>query len=186
MNAAHLEFCGSSAWREIVQDLILPPALEGVDLGDDVLEIGPGPGFTTDVLRERAERLTAVEIDPALADALARRLAGTNVVVIEGDAASLDLPDGRFTGAASFHMIHHVPTDEAQDSIFRELHRVLRPDGVVVVADAGFRPDTVEFHADDTYHPIEMEDISARLEAAGFTAGETRSHDLGWVCTARA
>ena len=85
----------------MVEELVLPAALADVDLGGDVLEIGPGPGFTTDVLRTRAERLTAVEIDPPLADALARRLAGTNVKVIEGDASALDLPSDRFTGAAS-------------------------------------------------------------------------------------
>ena len=47
----------------------------------------------------------------------------------------MDLPDGRFTGAASFHMLHHIPTDEAQDAVFAELARVLRPGGVLVAAD---------------------------------------------------
>ena len=67
--------------------MILPEALDDLDLGNDVVEVGPGPGFTTDVLRTRTDRLTAVEIDRALADALAARLAGTNVEVICGDGA---------------------------------------------------------------------------------------------------
>ena len=40
-------------WHAAVHDVILPEALRGVDLGDDVLEIGPGPGLTTEANTER-------------------------------------------------------------------------------------------------------------------------------------
>jgi SAM-dependent methyltransferase len=186
VNAAHLEFCASPEWRQMVEELVLPAALADVDLGGDVLEIGPGPGFTTDVLRTRAERLTAVEIDPPLADALARRLAGTIVKVIAGDASALNLPSDRFTGAASFHMLHHVPTDDAQGRIFVELARVLRSGGVLVAADGVFSEGSLAFHDSDTYHPIDPDGLAARLDAAGFTAIDVRPHDLGWVCVCRA
>ena len=49
MNKAH-EFCGSDEWRQMIRDVILPWALGETDLGDDVLEVGPGYGATTDVL----------------------------------------------------------------------------------------------------------------------------------------
>jgi 16S rRNA A1518/A1519 N6-dimethyltransferase RsmA/KsgA/DIM1 with predicted DNA glycosylase/AP lyase activity len=42
---------------------VIPWALDGLDPGADVLELGPVPGLTTDVLRERTARLTAVELD---------------------------------------------------------------------------------------------------------------------------
>ena len=186
MNAAHMEFCASEDWRKMVEEMVLPEALDGVDLGDDVIEVGPGPGFTTDVLRAHAERLTAVEIDPMLADALARRLAGTNVEVICADATVLDLPDDRFTGAGSFNMLHHVPTDDAQDRIFAELARVLRAGGQLVAADGSPRLQADAFHEGDTYHPIEPDALPARLTAAGFTAIQVRDYPLGWICTARA
>jgi SAM-dependent methyltransferase len=172
-------------WRQMVEEMVLPEALRDVELGDDVLEIGPGPGFTTDVLRTRTERLTAVEIDDALAADLARRLEGTNVEVIHADASTLDLADDRFTGATSFNMLHHVPTDELQGRIFSEIARVLRPDGVFVAADGDPRLDVDDFHIGDTYHPIAVEDIPGRLTAAGFGAIEARSYELGWVCVAR-
>ncbi|MCI0636396.1 MAG: SAM-dependent methyltransferase, partial [Actinobacteria bacterium] len=60
MNAAHLEFCASPEWRQMVEELVLPAALRDLDLGDDIIEVGPGPGFTTDVLRGRAGRVTAI------------------------------------------------------------------------------------------------------------------------------
>ena len=184
MNAAHLEVCASEGWRQIVQELILPDALAGVALGDDVIEVGPGPGFTTDVLRTRTARLTAVEIDPDLARGLAERLAGTNVVVVCGDATALDLEADRFSAAASFHMLHHVETDAAQDRVFAELARVLRPGGVLVAADGVEDPGSRAFHADDTYNPVDPDVLEHRLGAAGFTAVTVGRHDLGWFCTA--
>jgi SAM-dependent methyltransferase len=182
----HLEFCASPQWRQIIEETVLPRALQGVDLGPEALEIGPGPGFTTDVLRARVDHLTAVELDEALAGALAARLAGTNVDVVLGDAAALDFPAGRFSGAASFHMLHHIETDEAQNAVFAELARVLRPGGTLVAADGIENEGTRAFHTDDTYNPIDPEDLRRRLADAGFTAVEIGVYDLGWLCTARA
>jgi SAM-dependent methyltransferase len=186
MNEAHLEFCASPEWRAIVEEIVLPAALSDTDLGPDVVEVGPGPGFTTDVLRTRVDRLTAVELDPELAGALARRLDGTNVEVMLGDATALDLPADRFTGAVSFSMLHHVPSDAGQDRVFAELARVLRAGGVFVAADSVGSDDLREFHAGDTYNPIDPESLPVRLAAAGFTQVVVQTYDLGWTCSARA
>jgi 16S rRNA A1518/A1519 N6-dimethyltransferase RsmA/KsgA/DIM1 with predicted DNA glycosylase/AP lyase activity len=99
MNTEHLELLASDEWREILRDLIFPYALAGADLGDDVLEVGPGPGSTTDLLRMELARLTAVEIDEELASALRARFAATNVDVVHADATAMPFEDGRFTGA---------------------------------------------------------------------------------------
>jgi hypothetical protein len=45
-----------------VERKLLPWALAGVDLGDELLEVGPGPGLTTDILRQQTRRLTCIEI----------------------------------------------------------------------------------------------------------------------------
>jgi ubiquinone/menaquinone biosynthesis C-methylase UbiE len=185
MNDAHMEFCASEDWRTIVREQILPVALRGVDLGDEAIEIGPGPGFTTDVLRTKTSHLTAVEVDAGLAASLADRLGGGNVDVVVGDAAALEFDDDRFTGAASFHMLHHIAPAAKQDSVFAELSRVLSPGGVLVAADGVYNEGTAAFHEGDTYNPIEAEDLPARLGRAGFSDVEVRVHDLGWVCTAR-
>jgi SAM-dependent methyltransferase len=179
-------FCAGDDWRRIVQEDILPVVLRGVELGDDAIEIGPGPGFTTDVLRTMTAHLTAVEVDEGLAASLAARLAGGNVDVVLGDATALHYPDDRFTGAASFHMLHHIAPAAEQDRVFAELARVLVPGGLLVAADAGYMETTVAFHEGDTYNPIEAEHLAVRLAAAGFSAFDVRTHDLGWVCTARA
>jgi SAM-dependent methyltransferase len=184
VNEQHRVFCAGEDWRHMVYDTILPEVLRWVELGDDVIEVGPGPGFTTDILCTKTARLTAVEIDPSLAASLAERLDGGNVDVVLGDATSLEFEDDRFTGAASFHMIHHVAPAARQDRVFAELARVLVPGGTLVAADSGFREGTVAFHEGDTYNPMEPEDLPARLTAAGFEGIEVRTYDLGWVCTA--
>ena len=104
--------------------------------GDEAIEIGPGPGFTTDVLRTRTAHLMAVELDEGLAAALAAAPGGGNVDVVVGDATALEFGAGRFTGAASFHMLHHIAPADAQDRAFAELARVLVPGGVLVAATA--------------------------------------------------
>ena len=181
-----MEFCSSPEWRTMIEEQILPPVLRDQDLGDDVIEIGPGPGFTTDVLRGRVARLTAVEIDEVLAERLAARLAGTNVEVVHADASRSGLATDRFTGAASFNMLHHVPTADAQDAIFAELARVLRPGAMLVAADAVYSTDLLAFHEGDTYNPIDPDGLNARLTAAGFERVTIDRFDFGWMCTARA
>jgi SAM-dependent methyltransferase len=170
----------------MVEELVLPAALPAEGLGDDVIEIGPGPGFTTDVLRTRAGRVTAVELDSGLAEDLATRLAGTNVDVVRGDATALDLPTSRFTGAASFNMLHHVPTRAAQDRVFAELARVLQPGGVLAVADAIPHDGPDAFHDGDTYNPIDPAFLPERLAQSGFVAIDVRTYELGWTCVAHA
>ncbi len=186
MNEAHLEFCASPEWRTMVETMVLPAAIGDADLGDDVIEVGPGPGFTTDVLRTRAAQLTAVEIDPSLAAALEERLAGENVRVICGDATALDLESDRFTGATSFNMLHHVPTRVAQDQLFSEVARVLRSGGLFIAADSVGSEELRLFHEGDTYNPIDPETLAAWLATAGFEAIDVHLYDLGWTCTARA
>ena len=186
MNRAHLTFCTSPEWRTMLEEQILPPVLGELDLGDDVLEVGPGPGFTTDVLRRRAAHVTAVEIDEQLAADLAARMRGTNVDVIHADAAATGLDAHRFTAAASFNMLHHVPTATTQDAIFTELARVVRPGRLLVAADAVYSPDLLEFHAGDTYNPIDPDGLGARLRAAGFDEVAVDRFEFGWMCTARA
>src|SRR3954449_9066746 len=97
MNQEHLRLCASAEWAALVRDDLLPWVLGDDELGDDVLEIGAGPGLVTDLLVERAHRVTAAEIDEHLAAALRLRLDGQPVEVMTVDASALPLPDGRFS-----------------------------------------------------------------------------------------
>jgi SAM-dependent methyltransferase len=184
MNEQHLELLASEAWRDALRDFILPYALGDTRLGDDVLEVGPGPGMTTDLLRTRVPKLTAVELDAALAAALTARLAGTNVEVVQADATAMPFDDGRFTGAVSFTMLHHVPTATLQDRLFAEVARVLHPGGVFVASDSVASAELAALHDDDVYNPVDPATVETRLDAAGFAAVEVRSNEFGWAAHA--
>jgi SAM-dependent methyltransferase len=176
MNGRHLELCSSAEWADAVQRWIIPWALDAVDLGGAVVEIGPGPGLTTDVLRTRAGALTAVELDPDLAAALADRL--PDVRVVRADAAHTGLPAGSFDVAVSLTMLHHVPDAATQDAVFAEMRRLLRPGGVFAGSDSRDSPDFRDLHEGDVCAPIDPATLEARLRTAGFAAVlvETNEH----------
>jgi ubiquinone/menaquinone biosynthesis C-methylase UbiE len=178
--------CGSDEWRQAIREIILPWALDGTDLGDDVLEVGPGYGATTDVLSGAVPRLTSVEIDDELAAMLTDRFADVpSVEIVLGDATSLTYADDRFTGAACFTMLHHVPTAELQDRLFAEIARVLRPGASLVASDSLGSEELKAHHEDDTYNPVDPASLPARLAAAGFVDVDVRTNEFGWAVIAR-
>ncbi len=175
MNRFHRWYCRTGHWRHTVQDEIVPWVLRGVDLGDHVLEVGPGPGLTTDVLARQVPALTAVEIDPGLAAKLRERFTGSNVTVEEGDATTMRFPDSMFTGAVSFTMLHHVPSAALQDQLLREVRRVLAPGANFAGSDSRTSAVFRLAHLADTMVLVEPDTFGGRLEAAGFTAVEVHS-----------
>ena len=185
MNKAH-EMCGSDEWRKAMREVILPWALGDTDLGDDVLEVGPGYGATTDVLSRAVPQLTSVEIDRELAAMLTDRFADVpSVEIVNADATSLSYADDRFSGAACFTMLHHVPTIALQDRLFAEVARVLRPGAPLVASDSLGSEELKAHHEDDTYNPVDPDTLPDRLAAAGFADVNVRINDFGWGVIAR-
>jgi SAM-dependent methyltransferase len=169
VNRSHIEFLSSPRWAEMLETDLLPWVLTVGDLGDDVLEIGPGPGLTTDLLRRRAERITAVEVDAALAGQLAKRLAGTNVEIINCDATRTTLGSDRFSAATCFSMLHHMANPPDQDRLFSEVARLLRPGGIFVGVDSLDLEPIRQNHEGDTFTPVPPATLPERMEAAGLT-----------------
>jgi len=169
VNEIHLEFLASAQWAEMLKTELLPWLTSIGDLGDDVLEVGPGPGLTTDLLKEMVPRVTAVEIDEQLARSLSDRMQGTNVTVINGDAKRTGLDADRFSAATCFSMLHHVPEPEMQDRVFTEIGRVLRPGALFAIVDS-LDIDAIRVgHVDDIFVPVDPETLGVRLGAAGFS-----------------
>jgi SAM-dependent methyltransferase len=168
MNENHAQVCGSPEWAAYIQDEILPSLTQHADLGEEMLEIGPGPGAATAWLRDRVKKLTVIEIEEAAAAKLAETYAGSNVDVVTGDATTLGYPDGSFDSVGSFTMLHHVHTAALQNKILAEAFRVLRPGGVLIASDSVASNDLHHFHADDTYNPIEAGTVITRLQTIGF------------------
>ena len=185
MNSEHLRLCSSAEWGKHIEDVLIPWVIAANDLGSDMLEVGPGPGLTTDLLRAKVAHLTAVEIDPTLAEPLAARLVGSNVEVVNADATDLPFDRGRFSAAASFTMLHHVPTLELQDKLFAEVARVLRPGGAFMGVDSLDSPSFRRLHEDDICVPIDPLTLQSRLRRAGFNGIELQVWGIGTRFLAR-
>ena len=168
MNWVHHWLCRSDWWRRTVLNDIMPWGLDGVELGKQVLEIGPGPGMTTDYLRERVDHLTSLEIDRELATALRSRLGAGNVEVVDGDGTNMPFEDGSFSSALSFTMLHHVPTLELQDQLLRETYRVLRLGAIFAGVDSRDGWIMKVIHIGDVMVLVDPDTFGERLERAGF------------------
>lgn len=166
MNRIHHLLCSSTRWRRTLEQRV-PSILDRAKLGAEVLEIGPGPGLTSDILRRRTERLTVIEVDPRLAESLRERMRDANVAVVTGDAAAMPFPDQTFSGCATFTMLHHVHSSQLQDAVLREMRRVLRPGGELAGCDSLTSTFMRLIHVGDTFVPVSPDTFAERLERAG-------------------
>jgi ubiquinone/menaquinone biosynthesis C-methylase UbiE len=168
MNAFHRRFCASPDWANFVEGTLLPWGLEGVELGDDVLEVGPGFGVTTRLLARRVPRLTALEVDSGFAERL-RETTDAGVEIVSGDGAAMPFPDNRFSAVVCFTMLHHVPSPRLQDRLFAQACRVLRPGGVFAGTDSQSSWRFRLIHLFDTMVVVDPKTLPERLRAAGLT-----------------
>jgi ubiquinone/menaquinone biosynthesis C-methylase UbiE len=168
MNAFHRRYCASPDWAKVVEGTLLPWGLDGVELGDDVLEVGPGFGVTTRLLAGRVPRLTALEVDAGFAQRL-RDTTGGTVEVVSGDGAAMPFPDNRFSAVVCFTMLHHVASPAAQDRLFAQACRVLRPGGVFAGTDSQSSWRFRLIHLFDTMVVLDPATLPGRLTAAGLT-----------------
>jgi SAM-dependent methyltransferase len=167
MNLIHHWLCQSTGWRKVLETLA-PWALEGLTLGRDVLEIGPGFGVTTDLIRPAVENLTCIEIDPKLARSLRDRVNGNSVTVLCENATSMSIESASFDAVVCFTMLHHVPSPCLQDRLFSEVARVLRPGGIFLGTDSLYSWRFRMLHLFDTMVVVNPQTLPDRLRSAGF------------------
>jgi ubiquinone/menaquinone biosynthesis C-methylase UbiE len=118
--------------------------------GERVLEVGPGTGYyTLDVAewigpdgRLDIFDLQQEMLDHTMARAGERGLA--NVHPAQGDARDLPYPDATFDAAFLVTVLGEIPDQEAA---LRELRRVLRPQGRLVVGELAGDPHMVRLGA---------------------------------------
>ncbi|HEU5416514.1 MAG TPA: methyltransferase domain-containing protein [Streptosporangiaceae bacterium] len=144
--------------------------LSGARPGDQVLDVGCSGGYLARLLAAAvAPGGQVTGIDPsAPALAYAQRRSPGNCSFSPGVAQRLNVPDCSLDVVTSTLAVHHIPRQE-WPAAFREMYRVLRPGGRLLVAD--FRPSGRRLalhsggHALRHHDPAPIADLAA---AAGF------------------
>lgn len=147
----------------------MPWLVDGLDLGDEVVDLVAGPGPTVQLLRAAGRQVTAAQAVPALTAQLAEQFAGDpGVDVVDADPRKLPFPDGRFSAATAVLWLHHVPSADEQDQALAEVLRVLRPGGVLAGLNAIDGPHFRRLDTDGSCVPIDPLTFAERLRRAGF------------------
>jgi SAM-dependent methyltransferase len=167
--------------------------LAGLRDGQRVLDVGCGTGNLLRATGKRHRNVELTGMDPdqkmlAKAERKIRR-AGLTARLDRGFAQELAFPDGSFDVVFSSLMLHHLETS-SKDEMLAEVRRVLRPDGVFVLADAvlhGHGHDHGHGHGRKRGASGNMRShlgdnvgdaVAKRISAAGFTVEPTRVRKL--------
>ncbi|GAB3137915.1 hypothetical protein GCM10027161_20470 [Microbispora hainanensis] len=114
-------------------------ALSGAGTGHQILDVGCGTGYLTRMLAPlvgREGRVTGLDPSPAMI-AHARRRSPGNCSYEVGEGQAMPFPDASFDIVVSSFAVHHMPVS-ARGTAVKEMFRVLRPGGQVLIAE--FRP----------------------------------------------
>lgn len=169
MNAEHLQLCASERWAEHLAAELVPWALGDGRTVDRLLEVGPGPGAATAVLRHRTARLTAVEYDAQLAARLAARFDGdARVEVVRGDAATLPSRPARSTAWWRSRCCTTCPASRRRTARSRSSRGCCGPAARCAARTASDSPGLRRLHEGDVLVPLDPLTLAARLRAAGF------------------
>ena len=114
--------------------------LDSLEHGQDLLDVGCGPGTITLDLAARVAPGRVVGIDAATvvvaaAARLAEEVRAPNVTFATGDAYSLDFPDGSFDVVHAHQLLQHLADPVAA---LREMRRVLRTGGILGARDSDY------------------------------------------------
>ena len=140
----------------------------------EICDMGCGPGHVARYLRDAGASVFGLDLSSGMLGQ-ARKL-NRDILFYEGNMMSLDIPDGSLAGVAAFYAIVNTPK-ESLPIIFREVLRVLRPDGLLLLA---FHAGSNVLHEDELWgQRIFMDfvlfppaEIKLNLETAGFIVEE--------------
>src|SRR5687768_5317693 len=135
----------------------------GLKDGMSVLELGSGPGFVTERLARLVPggKVTGLEVDDVLIQKAQDYLQGKSVgiwKIVRGNVMSMELPDNSFDFAYGRYLFQHLPDPVGAA---REVLRVLKPGGKLVIADVD--DQMVIF---DPPASAEIESLNARMAKA--------------------
>ncbi|MEM7063375.1 MAG: class I SAM-dependent methyltransferase [Cyanobacteria bacterium P01_B01_bin.77] len=162
-----------------------------------VLDVACGTGRTLKMIREALPQasLYGVDMSPAYlrkANELLSKEIGTLPQLIQANAEALPYLDNYFEATVSVFLFHELPA-EVRQTVINECYRVTQPGGVFIICDSIQKLDNPEFAPmmdnfpnvfhEPYYRHYSTDDITARLESAGFSDVEVSNHFMSkyWV-----
>lgn len=144
-----------------------------------VCDMGCGPGHVARYLHERGVQVSGIDLSPQMVEQ-ARRLTPA-IEFRQGDMLALDAADESWAGIAAFYSIIHIPRGDLPQAL-RELHRVLRPGGTLLLA---FHIGDDSIHLDEWWGQkvcvdfffFRSDEMSQYLRDAGFEIEEIIERD---------
>jgi SAM-dependent methyltransferase len=143
--------------------------------GGTVCDLGCGPGHVAAHLESFGVHAIGVDLSPRMIAEAKRRYPSIGFQV--GDMLDLKMEGGSLGGIVALYSIIHLRRDMLQKS-FREMHRVLRADGLLLVS---FHRGRGELHEDEVLGTqvsfdctlFEPNEVALAMEEAGFSVAET-------------
>ena len=178
-----------AAKYDFVHEMVRWGGLDKLPAGTTVIDVGCGIGGSSRILaKEYGFDVTGVTISPQQVKRATELTAeGVSAKFVVDDAMALSFPDASFDVVWSIEAGPHMP-DKAVFA--RELLRVLKPGGLLVVADWNQRDDrqiplnfwekpVMQQLLDQWSHPAfsSIEGFSELLQATGFVEGEVVTAD---------
>ena len=183
---------------DVMRRQIIPPITRFVreERATRLLDVACGTGRTLHQIARThpALRLWGVDLSPAYVKVARKRLEDSDVTVAVENAEQLPFADGAFDVVTSVYLFHELPRN-ARRNVVREMLRVLRPGGLLVIEDSAqmaegseiasaLREFPREFH-EPFYADYLDDDLAALLDEVGFSVASVEPHLMAKVVVAK-
>lgn len=156
--------------RKPLDRALLAALIEETAAGSLIADVGCGPGHVAAWLHAHGARALGIDLSPGMVEVA--RAAYPDVEYRVGDMRTLPAEEGEWGAVVAFYSIIHLPPEDLKPA-FRDFRRVLRPDGLVLIA---FHCGSEVVHRDEwwghevslDFHLLEIPAVETAMSSAGF------------------